>query len=210
MNLFRKKEKTPDPETYKNGRVYDYTTEESRVATAEWLFEQAKNERTAVEDGWVRNEGYYNFVHAAAAEMREALEEQGIDWTPAVVPDPFIQVESQLVPEVPQPEFHGRDDDTDGEKARRREFAVRYIIEENRINDMNTSNERRLRKLGDAFWKAYWDETMPCGEQSGNIRIKDVSPEDFYPDPTAGREGLEACEYVDYVYAMHKLKFWRL
>lgn len=210
MNLFRKKEKTPDPETYKNGRVYDYTTEESRVATAEWLFEQAKNERTAVEDGWVRNEGYYNFAHAAAAEMREALEEQGIDWTPAVVPDPFIQVESQLVPEVPQPEFHGRDDDADGEKARRREFAVRYIMEENRINDMNTSNERRLRKLGDAFWKAYWDETMPCGEQSGNIRIKDVSPEDFYPDPTAGREGLEACEYVDYVYTMHKLKFWRL
>ena len=210
MNLFRKKEKTPDPETYKNGRVYDYTTEESRVATAEWLFEQAKNERTAVEDGWVRNEGYYSFVHAAAAEMREALEEQGIDWTPAVVPDPFIQVESQLVPEVPQPEFHGRDDDADGEKARRREFAVRYIVEENRINDMNTSNERRLRKLGDAFWKAYWDETMPCGEQSGNIRIKDVSPEDFYPDPTAGREGLEACEYVDYVYTMHKLKFWRL
>lgn len=210
MNLFRKKEKTPDPETYKNGRVYDYTTEEGRVATAEWLFEQAKNERTAIEDGWVRNEGYYNFVHAAAAEMREALEEQGIDWTPAVVPDPFIQVESQLVPEVPQPEFHGRDDDADGEKARRREFAVRYIVEENRINDMNTSNERRLRKLGDAFWKAYWDETMPCGEQSGNIRIKDVSPEDFYPDPTAGREGLEACEYVDYVYTMHKLKFWRL
>lgn len=210
MNLFRKKEKTPDPETYKNGRVYDYTTEEGRVATAEWLFEQAKNERTAVEDGWVRNEGYYSFVHAAAAEMREALEEQGIDWTPAVVPDPFIQVESQLVPEVPQPEFHGRDDDADGEKARKREFAVRYIVEENRINDMNTSNERRLRKLGDAFWKAYWDETMPCGEQSGNIRIKDVSPEDFYPDPTAGREGLEACEYVDYVYTMHKLKFWRL
>lgn len=210
MNLFWKKEKTPDPETYKNGRVYDYTTEEGRVATAEWLFEQAKNERTAVEDGWVRNEGYYNFVHAAAAEMREALEEQGIDWTPAVVPDPFIQVESQLVPEVPQPEFHGRDDDADGEKARRREFAVRYIMEENRINDMNTSNERRLRKLGDAFWKAYWDETMPCGEQSGNIRIKDVSPEDFYPDPTAGREGLEACEYVDYIYTMHKLKFWRL
>lgn len=210
MNLFWKKEKTPDPETYKNGRVYDYTTEEGRVATAEWLFEQAKNERTAVEDGWVRNEGYYSFVHAAAAEMREALEEQGIDWTPAVVPDPFIQVESQLVPEVPQPEFHGRDDDADGEKARRREFAVRYIVEENRINDMNTSNERRLRKLGDAFWKAYWDETMPCGEQSGNIRIKDVSPEDFYPDPTAGREGLEACEYVDYVYTMHKLKFWRL
>ena len=98
MNLFRKKEKTPDPETYKNGRVYDYTTEESRVATAEWLFEQAKNERTAVEDGWVRNEGYYNFVHAAAAEMREALEEQGIDWTPAVVPDRLFRWKASSCP----------------------------------------------------------------------------------------------------------------
>jgi hypothetical protein len=119
-------------------------------------------------------------------------------------------VESQIDPDVPQPEFHGRDDDLDSRKAKERELAVRYILEENRIGDMNTSNERRLRKLGDAFWKAYWDETMPCGRHMGNIRVRDVAPQDIYPDPTAGPEGIQAGEYVFYVYSMHKLRFWRL
>lgn len=200
----------PDAEGYKAGRVYDYSTPESRVATAEWLFEQAKNERTAKESEWVLYNDYYNFAHTAAKEMAEAMEEQGIPWTPACVPDPYIMVESQIVPEVPQPEFHGRDNDQDSTKAKERELAVRYIMEANRINDMNTSNERRLRKLGDAFWKAYYDKNMPFGDRDGNIRIRDISPEDIYPDPTAGAEGLQEGEYVAYVYTMHKLKFWRI
>ena len=202
--------RTPKPEQYEKGRVYDYATAEGRVATAEWLFQQAKDERAAVEAQWRKNSDYYSFAHDAAKEMAEALEDAGIPWTPACVPDPYIMVESQIEPEVPQPEFHGRDDDQDSQKARERELAVRYIAEENRLDDRNTSNERRLRKLGDAFWKAYWDETMPCGDRQGNIRVKDVAPQDIYPDPTAGPEGLQAGEYVFYVYTLHKLKFWRL
>ena len=206
MSLFKR---TPSPERYERGRVYDYATAEGRVATAEWLFQQAKNERAVREAEWRRYNDYYNFAHDAAREMAAAREESGLDPLLACVPDPYIMVESQIDPEVPQPEFHGRDD-FDGEKARQRELAVRYIVEENRLNDKNTSNERRLRKLGDAFWKAYWDESMPCGERRGNIRVRDVAPQDIYPDPTAGPEGLQAGEYLFYVYTMHKLKFWRL
>jgi hypothetical protein len=208
MKIFGKKERErPEREEYGG---YDYSTPEARVATAERLFELAKNERAAREAHWRRCEDYYCFSHDAAAELADALEEQGIPWTPAMVPDPYIMVESQIEPDVPQPEFHGRDDDTDSAKARLRGYAVKYIMEENRINDMNTANERRLRKLGDAFWKAYYDETMPFGERSGNIRIRDVSPEDIYPDPTAGPEGIQNGEYIDYVYSLHKLKFLRL
>lgn len=215
MGIFRKSKEmrvdaVPAAETYKAGRVYDYSTPEARVATASWLFEQARNERTAVEAKWEKFENYYNFAHEAAVDMAAAFSEQGIDWTPACVPDPYIMVESQIVATVPQPQFNGRDADGDAEKAREREHAVRYIMEANRINDMNTSNERRLRKLGDAFWKAYYDETMPFGERSGNIRIRDVSPVEIYPDPTAGEAGLQEGEYVAYLYSMHKLKFWRL
>lgn len=209
--------RTPTPERYEKGRVYDYTTPEGRVATAEWLFEQAKNERAAIEGMWRKYNDYYNFNHEAARDKVEALKTQfmssfccELDPIVASVPDPYIMVESQIDPDVPQPEFHGRDDDQDSEKAKQRALAVRYIMEENRISDMNTSNERRLRKLGDAFWKAYWDETMPCGNRQGNIRICDVAPQDIYPDPTAGPAGLQACEYLFYVYSMHKLKFWRL
>lgn len=202
--------KVPDPEGYRQGRIYDYDTPESRVLTAEWLFEQAKNERTAKEAEWVRYNEYYNFKHETVEQMAETMGEMGLPWKPAVVPDCFAQVESQIVPSVPQPEFRGRDDDQDSVKAKERELAVRYLMEANRIDDMNTANERRLRKLGDAVWKAYYDQTMDMGRHRGNIRIKDVALEDFYPDPTAGREGLQACEYMVYVYSMHKLRFWRL
>ena len=207
MNLFKK---TPTPKGYERSRVYDYATPEGRVATAEWLFQQAKEERAVREAEWRRFNDYYNNAHDAARETAEAFAESGLPWTPACVPDPYLMVESQIEPEIPVPEFHGRDDDLDGVKAKERELAVRYLIEENRLNDLNTANERRLRKLGDAFWKAYWDETMPCGSRKGNIRIRDVAVQDIYPDPTAGAEGLQAGEYVFYLYTMHKLRFWRL
>lgn len=202
--------KVPDPEQFRTGRNYDYSTPESRVNTAEWLFQQARNERAAKEAEWIKHNDYYNFKHEAVTEMMEAMQEMDLPWTPSVVPDCFVQVESQIVPEVPQPEFKGRDDDQDSVKAKERELAVRYIMEANRIDDMNTANERRLRKFGDAFWKAYYDETMRLGREDGNIRIKDVSMQDFYPDPTAGPEGLQAGEYCVYIYTMHKLRFWRM
>lgn len=216
MKLFKKSaekqkdRRVPDPEGYKSARMYDYSTPESRVATATWLFEQAKNERTAVESRWVKCNDYYNFDHHGVQETTESMAEMGLDWSPAVVPDCFIQVESQIVPDIPMPEFRGRDNYGDSEKAKERELGVKYLIEANRLEDKNTSNERRLRKLGDAFWKAYYDEDMPFGDRRGNIRVRDVAPEDIYPDPTAGPEGLQAGEYLCYVYTMHKLKFWRL
>ena len=199
----------PDRETFLENRIYDYTSPEGRVNTAEWLLAQAKGERTGQEALWRRYEEYYNGSHAVAEELQEQLQQQGVDWLPPAVPDPYIMVESQIIPEVPQPEFHGRDGEQDGESARKRAFAVKYICEANRLGDMNTSNERRLRKYGDAFWKAYWDEEMCCGEHRGDIRIKDIPVEDLYIDPTAGKDGLQAAEYLVYVYSVHKLRFWR-
>ncbi len=205
MGLFSKRRiKAP-----KDWSGYDYSTPEGRVKTAEWLFERAKNERAQKESEWKRNHDYYSFRHDTAAEVAEMMDRAGLSAQPCV-PDPYIMVESQLTPDVPEPEFHGRDGMMDGDTAKQRQFAVKYIIEANRLEDLNTSNERRLWKLGDAFWKAYYDETMPFGEREGNIRIRDVSPEDIYPDPTAGAADLQGCEYVDYVYTMHKLAFWRL
>ena len=207
---FFKKSKVPTPKEYRNGRIYDYSTREGRIATAEWLFEQAKTERSAKEAEWQKHEDYYNFAHDTALALKESIEEQGLTWSPACVPDPFIMVESQIIPDIPAPEFHGRDDDRDSSRAKKRELAVKYIIDANRIDEMNTANERRLRKLGDAWWKAFYDETMPFGHKFGNIRVKDISPADIYPDPTARSGGLDACEYVDYVYSMHKNKFYRI
>ena len=130
-----------------------------------------------------------------------------VPWLPASIPDPYILVESQIEPTVPQPEFRGRDDDLDSAMAKRREFAVRYIAENNRLSDMNTRNERRLLKLGDAFWKAYWDEDMRCGEAQGDIRVSDIPVEAVFPDPAVRGGSVQDGQYLDYVYRIHKVRF---
>ncbi|MDO4809980.1 MAG: hypothetical protein Q4A04_08485 [Eubacteriales bacterium] len=211
LDLFRgrksEEEKVPTPEEYKETRTYDYSTAENRVSTAEWLFEQARMERTAKESEWLKYDDYYNFAHDTSKNAAESLDEMEVPFIPATVPEPYIMVESQITPDVPMPEFHGRDEDDD-EKSMERQLAVRYVMENNRINDMNTSNERRLRKYGDAFWKVYWDDKRMCGEKEGDLVIKDIGLEDIYPDPTS--KTLGECEYVDYVYTMHKFAFWRM
>ena len=204
----RGRRKVPKAEDLERSREYDFTTQEGREATAEWLHRQAKNARTVRESEWVRYNDYYNGIHGVSDEVRDTIRERGIPWDAAVVPDPFIMVESQVDPQVPEPEFRGRDDQSDGEKAKQREYAVRYICHQNRLEDQNTANERRLRKLGDAFWKVYWDTEMDCGPQEGNIRVRAVPVESIYPDPATTT--LQEGQYVSYVYRLHKLAFWRI
>ena len=212
MNLINRvadlftREKVPKPEDLQKVRSFDYSTEDTRVATATWLFDQAKIERATKEAEWTKMNDYYNGNHDVMKEMADALEEMEIPFVPAGVPDPFIMVESQITPDVPMPEFHGRGED-DGWMAQKRQKAVQFVLDNNRISDMNTANERRLRKYGDALWKVYWDEDMQSGSKKGDIRIKDVPVQDVYFDPTAKR--IEDCEYVDYLYTMHKHEFWR-
>lgn len=196
----------------RNGIIpgYDFSDRQAREETAGQLFAKAKNARTYRESEWVRYNDYYNFIHAVSGEIRDAVDNADLGWNPPVVPDPFIQVESQVDPVVPEPEFRGRDDDLDSAKAKQREYAVKYVCEANRLDDMNTSNERRLTKYGDAFWKVYWDANMPCGPDWGDIRVRDVPVDALYIDPTAGADGIQAGQYVAYLYRLHKVAFWRI
>lgn len=189
---------------------YDYSTREAREETVTGLFHRAKSARTGQEIEWTRYNDYYNFIHDATREVIKFCKENDLPWSPANMPDPWIMVESQLDPTVPEPEFHGRDDDMDSEKARQREFAVRYICENNRLSDLNTRNERRLLKLGDAFWKAYWDSSMRCGVNEGDIRITDIPVEAIFPDPSVRNGTIQDGQYLDYVYSLHKVKFCQL
>lgn len=198
------RKKQPQPEIVSG---YDYSDREARERTVYALFQRAKNARTAVEIEWEKCNDYYNGIHDASKEMIDYCRSNDVPWIPANMPDPYILVESQIDPTVPEPEFRGRDDDLDSQKAKQREFAVRYITENNRLADMNTRNERRLLKLGDAFWKAYWDKDMRCGVNEGDIRIKDIPTEAIFPDPAIRDGSLQDGQFVDYVYTMHKVKF---
>ena len=189
---------------------YDYTDREHREVTVQELFHRAKNARTVQEREWERFNDYYNGIHEVTSEILEYCRDNDLPWAPANVPDPWILVESQVDPSVPEPEFHGRDNDMDSQKAKRREFAVRYITETNRLKDMNTRNERRLLKLGDAFWKAYWDPEMRCGINEGDIRIRDIPVDAIFPDPSIRDGTIQDGQYLDYVYRVHKVKFCQM
>ena len=189
---------------------YDYSTREARERTVSELFHRAKNARTVVESEWQRYNDYYNGIHDVTRETMDFCRDNDLPWVPMNMPDPWIMVESQLDPSVPEPEFHGRDDDMDSQKARQREFAVRYIAENNRLGDMNTRNERRLLKLGDAFWKAYWDSEMRCGVNEGDIRIKDIPVDAVFPDPSIRDGTIQDGQYLDYVYRLHKVRFCQM
>ena len=189
---------------------YDYSTPEAREETASALFHRARQARSAVERDWERCNDYYNFVHDVTAELRESCRERQLPFAPAVMPDPWIIVESQIEPEIPEPEFRGRDSDMDSVRARQREYAVRYIIENNRLADMNTRNERRLLKYGDAFWKAYWDSEMRCGINEGDIRIRDIPVDCMFPDPAVRSGDIQEGQFLCYVYRMHKVRFAQL
>ena len=188
---------------------YDFVTMEARLKNMPALFEKAKAARTYQETEWKRYNDYYNFIHDAEKMLKEFCEERGIPWTPATCPDPWIMVESQIDPVIPTPEFRGRDTDQDSAKAKQRELAVKYIIENNSIERMNTANERRLLKLGDGFWKAYWDIDRRCGVSEGDITVRDVSPEEIFPDPGLRSGDIQEGQYLCYVYSVHKVAFWR-
>lgn len=189
---------------------YDYSTPEGREETATALFHRARQARAAVERDWERCNDYYNFIHDVTAELRESCRERQLPFAPAVMPDPWIIVESQIEPEIPEPEFRGRDSDMDSVRARQREYAVRYIMENNRLRDMNTRNERRLLKYGDAFWKAYWDSEMRCGVNEGDIRIRDIAVDCIFPDPAVRSGDIQEGQFLCYVYRMHKVRFAQL
>jgi len=199
MSIFSKKEAAIEG--------YDFSTAEAREKTAADLFTAAKNWRCEAENDWKTYNDYYNFIHDATSEMKDYCDEHGIPFVPPVLPDCYMQVESQVSPNVPEPEFRGRSGDEDSEKAKRREFAVRYVLENNRVSDSNTANERRLVKLGDAYWKAYWDRDMRCGLNEGDIRVKDIPVENVYPDPSCEGGDIQTGQFVVHVYALHKVKF---
>lgn len=189
------------------GRMYDYSTKESREVTIPYLYEYAKTNRSPQTAKWVMYDQYYNNQHVAQKEISEACRERKIPYIPAVITDPFIHVESQIIPDVPDFEFSGRDDDLDSVKAKQREYVVRFVAENNKLENMNTDNERRLNKLGNALWKVAFNYGITGPGYNGEIVIGNPSPPNIFPDPSAVE--VDDCEFLDYVYPMHKMKVAR-
>ena len=183
-------------------RIYDYSTKENRENTVAHLFDYAKAHKSDIVTKWTKYDDYYNNKHVTQLEIAESCKNSGIPWIPAIIPDPFIHVESQIISDIPDFQFNGRDDDLDSEKAKQREYVVKYVMENNKIETMNTVNERRLNKLGNAIWKVCYDWNKEGHGYKGDIVISDIDPVCLYPDPAA--KDIDDCEFVDYTYRLHR------
>ncbi len=178
---------------------YDYSSAESRARTVNELYEYSKSCRAEADARWETLYSYYNGEHRTAMDIAASCQDAGIPWICAVTNEPYVHVESQIQPELPDFEFIGRDDDMDSEKASQRERIVKYIVEQSHLTDYVPLNERRCIITGTAAWKVYWD-----GDE---VRISPVDARDIYPDPSASR--LDECEYITYTSAMHRRRFIR-
>jgi hypothetical protein len=191
-----------------SANTWDMSAKEAREKQVQRDFELAKTHKAPITEKFKTLDDYYNNKHYTRDQILKLIHDKGWNFIPPVLPDPFIQVESQIDPDVPIPEFKGRDDDIDSMKAKQREEVVNYITYNNKLDDMNTANERRLNKLGDAFWKVSFDGSIKGMGYVGDIVIGNPDPANIFPDPSA--YDIDDCEWIIYAFRMHRRKARRV
>jgi hypothetical protein len=188
----------------------DYSTKDSREATVSYLYEQAKMQRQEWVNRAQMHDRYYNGQHDTVAQIAKSCETSGIPWIPAMVTDPYTHVEAMIIPDLPDFEFSGRDTDMDSSKAKQRQYVVKYVLERNRVADMVPAQERRINKGGIAFYKVFFDASIPApySTDGGEIVVVDIDGACIFPDPNA--VDIKDCEYIVYSYPMATRKAARV
>ena len=181
-----------------------YETSAEREATVERLYSRAVTSKRPVDDYWRRMKAYYDGRHDTIRQTGSFLSSVDLPWTPAVVPDAYLHVESQIDSRTPDFEFAGRGEG-DEAHAKEREKVVRYVCDVNDMERKNARNERRLNLYGSAVWK------LSVGlDEDGDaeIVIDDPSPECIFTDPCA--TSVDDCEYIAYSYKLSASKAARV
>lgn len=186
--------------------LFNYSSKEFREGNIPKLLALAQSAREPFDILWRNYDNYYDGIHETITELDEVIDEDSDeDYTP-ILTDPFIHIESQIDPTVPEPEFKARDCKNDYKKAKQREYVVKYILAINDMKSKNTQLDRPLKKYGDAFLKVYYAANALDyqGAASGELKIGCIKIDDLYFDPDA--TCIEDCEYIDHLVYMHKSK----
>ncbi len=187
----------------KVGIVYDYSDALAREETVSALLENASDAKREINEYWKKMKRYYDGVHDNGGYTEDFAQDNGLPFKCACSSDGYIHVESQIDPVLPEFEFSPRGNDDAG-KAKQRERLVRYICDRNDMEYRNSRNERRLGILGSAVWKVCWDSSRCEDGNEGDILIDNPHPGEIFPDP--GALCVDDCEYIGYVYRMHREK----
>ncbi len=190
-----------------NEGFYDYSSIYAREDTFKRLLSYAKEHKEDISEYWSRMRSYYDGDHGGSGVFQSFAAENSLPFRAALSSDGYIHVESQIDAALPEFEFSPRTS-ADTEKAKQREKIVRYICDRNDLELKNSRNERRLGILGSAVWKVCWDSDYLENGKYGEVFVDNPRPEEIFPDPCA--TSIDDCEYIGYVYGMHKEKVRRL
>ena len=190
-----------------DGSGYDYSEKSARENTIKSLLNLAGKSKSAVTEYWKKMRSYYDGDHEIRRHNAVFTSEQDIPWEPAQSTDGFIHVESQVDTNVPDFEFSPRAAE-DYDRAKQREKITRFVCDINCLEQKNAVNERRLNILGSAVYKVCWDSSVFDGRNSGEVIIDIPKPEQIFTDPSSST--VDGCEYVGYVYRLHKQRAKRI
>lgn len=185
--------------------MYDYSSTFAREDTCAFLLDFASANKDKASSYWRKMRRYYDGDHDIRSQTAHIFEENSLPWKAAQSTDGYLQVESLIEPKIPDFEFCPREKN-DSDKAKQRELITRYIVDSNDMEIKNSRNERRLGIMGSAVWKVCWDANASFGK--GDVCIDNPLPEQIFPDPTAA--DVDSCEYIGYVYKMHREKARRV
>ncbi len=186
---------------------YDYSEKYSRERTISHLLSIAGKNKNQITSYWKKMRNYYDGKHEMSAHNAVFSAEQDIPWDAAQSTDGFMHVESQIDTAVPDFEFSPRSKE-DLERAKQREKICRFVCDVGNLELKNAINERRLGILGSAVYKICWDSSVYDGKNNGDVVIDIPKPEQIFTDPCATT--VDNCEYIGYVYRLHKQKAKRI
>ncbi|MBR5528463.1 MAG: hypothetical protein IKV97_05605 [Clostridia bacterium] len=189
------------------GNFFDYSDKTSREETISHLMHLASRSKCAINSYWKKMRDYYDGDHEIRAHNAPFAAEQDIPWDAAQSTDGFIHAESQVDTKVPEFEFSPRTGE-DYERSKQRERITRFVCDINSLERKNAVNERRLNILGSAVYKVCWDSSLFDGHNYGDVVIDIPKPEQLLTDPSAST--VDGCEYIGYVYRMHRQKAKRI
>lgn len=192
---------------YETKGIYDYSDTDARQNTVKRLLSLSGKNKSPINAYWKRMRAYYDGDHEIRLHNAVFTQEQDIPWEPAQSTDGFIHVESQVDTNVPDFEFSPRTHE-DFDRAKQRECITRYICDINGLEQKNAVNERRLNILGSAVYKVCWDSSLFDGYNYGDVVVDNPKPEQIFCDPSSAT--VDGCEYIGYVYRLHKQKAKRI
>lgn len=187
---------------------WDLSTKESRESLFADKFEDAKRIRMPHTKKMIELDEYYHNRHYTKEQIERLVAENGWDFVPPILPDPFIQVESQINPKRPDFTFKGRDNDMDSAKAKERQEVVEYVLYNTHYDDLVPNQDRVMNKIGDCFDKVAFDGSITGPGYIGDITIGDPDPANIFPYPSNACD-IDDCEIIFYPYRIHQRAAYR-